>query len=67
MIENDKVVVRNDAGKKPVAVRYAYGDIPDYELFNQFGLPAVPFRTDRWERTSLPDQTTPAATALISR
>lgn len=32
----------------PVAVRYAFGDCIDGSLFNIAGLPASPFRTDRW-------------------
>ena len=32
----------------PVAVRYAWGNNPEASLFNKEGLPASPFRTDRW-------------------
>ena len=32
----------------PVAVRYAWADSPDCNLFNAEGLPASPFRTDDW-------------------
>jgi sialate O-acetylesterase len=31
-----------------VAVRYAWADNPDANLYNKEGLPAVPFRTDKW-------------------
>jgi sialate O-acetylesterase len=31
-----------------VAVRYGWADNPDCNLFNGAGLPAMPFRTDRW-------------------
>ena len=35
--------------KKPVAVRYAWANNPDRaNLYNREGLPAAPFRTDRW-------------------
>jgi len=35
--------------ENPVAVRYAWADNPDdVNLFNLEGLPAVPFRTDKW-------------------
>lgn len=37
----------------PVAVRYAWGDSPEANLFNQAGLPAVPFRTDDWAGITL--------------
>ncbi len=33
---------------KPVAVRYAWTGFPVCNLSNSAGLPAVPFRTDRW-------------------
>jgi len=32
----------------PVTVRYAFGDCVEGTLFNIAGLPASPFRTDRW-------------------
>jgi sialate O-acetylesterase len=48
-IENDRVVVYSERVKKPVAVRYAWGDNPhDANLYNIEGLPALPFRTDDW-------------------
>ncbi len=49
-IDNNKVVVRSDAVKKPVAVRYAcHFDPRGMNLYNQEGLPASPFNTDDWE------------------
>ncbi len=33
---------------KPVAVRYGWADFPIVNLVNSAGLPASPFRTDRW-------------------
>lgn len=48
-ISGDRVVVYNDAIKNPVAVRYAWSNNPDVNLFNREGLPAVPFRTDTWK------------------
>ncbi len=47
-IEKDYVVVSATEITEPVAVRYAWGDNPDCNLFNQANLPAVPFRTDNW-------------------
>ncbi|CAZ97658.1 sialate O-acetylesterase [Zobellia galactanivorans] len=35
--------------KEPVAVRYAFDDFVEGELFNTEGLPASSFRTDDWE------------------
>jgi sialate O-acetylesterase len=34
--------------KNPVAVRYAWRSMPDANLYNKAGLPAVPLRTDHW-------------------
>ena len=43
------VVVSSEKVKDPVAVRYAWSDNPGpIDLYNQFGLPAAPFRTDDW-------------------
>ncbi|MFW5754620.1 MAG: sialate O-acetylesterase [Marinilabiliaceae bacterium] len=45
-IKGDKVIVRSDQVENPVAVRYAWADNPDdANLYNEEGLPAVPFRT----------------------
>jgi len=48
-IKKDKIVVWSETIKKPVAVRYAWANNPDgANLYNQEGLPASPFRTDKW-------------------
>jgi sialate O-acetylesterase len=48
-IEGDRVVVWSDRVPAPVAVRYAWADNPARaNLYNRAGLPAAPFRTDRW-------------------
>ena len=47
-IVGDKVVVSSPDVKSPKAVRYAWEDVPDCNLFNGAGLPASPFRTDDW-------------------
>jgi len=47
-IDGDAVVVSSRDVPQPVAVRYAWGDSPRCNLFNQAGLPASPFRTDDW-------------------
>lgn len=47
-IDGDTVVVSSDSIETPVAVRYAWADNPDRaNLYNEEGLPAAPFRTDR--------------------
>ncbi|MBT7790871.1 MAG: hypothetical protein HN757_18590 [Calditrichaeota bacterium] len=48
-LEGDKVVVWSDKVEKPVAVRFAWSCNPHlFNLYNQEGLPASPFRTDSW-------------------
>jgi len=47
-IEGDAVVVSSADVPAPVAVRYAWGDSPNCNLFNKDGLPASPFRSDDW-------------------
>jgi sialate O-acetylesterase len=45
-ISGDIVIVKGDAVKDPVAVRYAWDNLAAPNLFNKSGLPARPFRTD---------------------
>jgi len=47
-IEGDAVVVSSDAVKQPVAVRYGWHQEAEPNLMNKEGLPASPFRTDKW-------------------
>jgi sialate O-acetylesterase len=48
-IVGDKVIVHSPEVEEPVAVRYAWADNPHHaNLYNQEGLPALPFRTDDW-------------------
>ncbi len=49
IIEGNKVVVWSDAISKPAAVRFAWRNVPDPNLYNKAGLPASPFRTDSWK------------------
>jgi sialate O-acetylesterase len=46
-IIGDKVVVSAEGIAVPSAVRYAWSNIPDVNLFNRTGLPASPFKTVR--------------------
>ncbi len=49
-IKDDKIIVYSDEIVNPVAVRYAWGNNPDdANLYNKEGLPASPFRTDKWQ------------------
>jgi sialate O-acetylesterase len=47
-IDGDSVVVWSDKVSKPAAVRYAWANNPDCNLYNKEGIPASPFRTDTW-------------------
>jgi len=47
-IDGNTVVVSSAEVANPVAVRYAWANNPECNLYNQDGLPASPFRTDDW-------------------
>lgn len=48
VIEGECLKVSSPSVPKPVAVRYAWGDMPEVNLVNGKGLPLSPFRTDDW-------------------
>ncbi len=48
-IEGDSVIIWNNEISDPVAIRYAWASNPVCNLYNKEGLPASPFRTDRWK------------------
>lgn len=48
VIDGNTVTVSADGVEHPVAVRYGYGTYFRANLANGAGLPASPFRTDRW-------------------
>ena len=43
-----RLAVSSPEVPQPVAVRYAYHNVPEYSVYNIYGLPLVPFRTDDW-------------------
>lgn len=47
-ISGETVLVRSPRVPDPVAVRYAWSDDPNANLYNGAGLPAAPFRSDDW-------------------
>ena len=48
-IDHDSVVVSSPDVAEPAAVRYAWENYPEgCNLYNGDGLPAAPFRTDKW-------------------
>jgi len=48
-IDGQTVVVKSTSISTPVAVRYGWANNPPSTLYNQAGLPALPFRTDDWK------------------
>jgi hypothetical protein len=49
-MDGDTVVVSSPSVHDPRYVRYAWQSNPVATLYDVAGLPAVPFRTDHWER-----------------
>jgi sialate O-acetylesterase len=47
-IDRDMLVVSSPNVKEPVAVRYAWSNAPEANLYDGSGLPAMPFRSDDW-------------------
>ena len=47
-IKGDKIILSSKQVKDPVAVRFEFDNIAEPNLFNKAGLPASPFRTDKW-------------------
>ncbi len=47
-VEGDAVIVSSPSVPNPKEVRYAWQSYPAATLFNGAGLPAGPFRTDKW-------------------
>jgi sialate O-acetylesterase len=48
VIDGGAVLVSSPQVPRPQAVRFAWGDAVQCNLYNQEGLPASPFRTDDW-------------------
>jgi sialate O-acetylesterase len=46
-LDGREILVDSPGVAQPVAVRYDWSNTPDGNLFNEEGLPTVPFRTDR--------------------
>jgi len=53
-IDGSTVIVSNAQVKNPVAVRFAFSNIAEPNLFNAEGLPASCFRSDDWEVEVVP-------------
>jgi sialate O-acetylesterase len=48
IIQGNSVVVWSSRVKQPVAIRFAWNNVPKANFYNAAGLPATPFRTDKW-------------------
>jgi sialate O-acetylesterase len=48
-IDGSTVVIPTTGLTPPIAVRFGWANVPEVNLFNAAGFPAVPFRTDRPE------------------
>lgn len=51
-IQGKQIIVSSADVPNPVAVRYAWANNPECNLYNGAGLPASPFRTDNWQYTT---------------
>lgn len=51
-VHGNTVEVSSPSVQQPAAVRYGWANSPEVNLFNQQGLPAVPFRTDSPKATN---------------
>lgn len=47
-IDRDTLIISSPNVTEPVAVRYAWSNAPEANLYNGAGLPAAPFRSDDW-------------------
>ena len=56
VIDNNTILVSSDEVKNPVAVRFAFENTDEPNLFNKEGLPASTFRTDDWKIITPPKQ-----------
>lgn len=52
-IDGETIVVLSEDVKKPVAVRYAWGEEDQSTIANEAGLPMACFRTDNWPELEL--------------
>lgn len=50
IVSQDTLVVSSDKITTPIAIRYGWSSNPGCNLQNSHGLPASPFRTDKWAR-----------------
>ena len=51
LVEGDSVIVSSEHVNDPAAIRFGFTNASQPNFFNEAGLPASPFRTDRWPVT----------------
>lgn len=59
-VSGSSVVVSAPGVDKPVAVRFGWHELAEPNLANAAGLPASPFRTDKWTDAVMPGAAAPA-------
>lgn len=52
-IVGNEIHLKSNSVNKPVAVRYAFTNYPFTNLANSLGIPAYPFRTDKWDKAKV--------------
>ena len=53
-VEGKTVVIESKEVPDPIAVRYAFADNPEVNLYNSANIPVAPFRTDDWDSAAAP-------------
>ena len=48
VLSGNRIIVTAPGVTRPSALRYAFQNMPACTVYNGAGLPALPFRTDRW-------------------
>lgn len=59
-VSGNRVTVSAEGVSQPVAVRFGWHELAEPNLANAAGLPASPFRTDKWTDATMPTFGTPA-------
>ena len=66
-ISGNSVIVSAEGVSKPVAVRFGWHETAEPNLANAAGLPASPFRTDKWTDATMPVIAPPPAPAPVKK
>jgi sialate O-acetylesterase len=54
-INGKNIILLNNGNSKPVAIRYAFLNASETNLENIEGLPAMPFRSEDWDKVKYQD------------